>query len=397
MKPSAKYDYYPIPPATGSRPVASLMELAINVVTDWMPGVPNSLALGFSGLLGEMLKVEEVDGDDLWIVGPRMIGFEKQWKLVTSWILGVAFSRKVIEALGYPWWAPVSAFSSSSRSTSTPYWTFDLPPSDCAIERRNASILFPDYVLARAKPGGSGYAISFAESKGCKASLEKLAVAPADWKSQSENAKFIFRGTSLPITQYLLIATRVYPLGKRPKTRRIQVRAWNSTAPDAMVPFAAFRDVVVAHYFGVCERISLPANAHLLALRNYTPEEDDQRKRVLEVTARLLGTARQELRREQVGEVWVYFGPRESRFKVGEMTIRIGLSEPAVKLVQGLQQPQQRDDEGLIQLFDREIAATRRLLGSEENFFLRNDGVIGVWVNRESPSGSEEQHFAEHP
>ena len=81
--------------------MASLLQLATNVVTDWMPGVPNSLALAFSDLLGEMLKVESVEGDELWIVAPRMTGFEKQWKLVTSWILGVAFCRKVIEDLGY--------------------------------------------------------------------------------------------------------------------------------------------------------------------------------------------------------------------------------------------------------------------------------------------------------
>ncbi len=81
MTSSARYDYYPIAPATGTRPVASLLQLATNVVTDWMPGVPNSLALAFSDLLGEMLKVESLDGDDLWIVAPRMTGFEKQWKL----------------------------------------------------------------------------------------------------------------------------------------------------------------------------------------------------------------------------------------------------------------------------------------------------------------------------
>lgn len=190
-------------------------------------------------------------GDNLWIVAPRMTGFEKQWKVVTSWILGVAFCRKVIGDLGYRWWAPVSAFSGSSRSTSTPYWT--LPPTACAIERRNSSRLFPDYVLARVKPGVSGYEISFAESKGCKYSLEKLTSAPVDWKSQSENARFIFRGVPQIITQYLLIATRIYPIGKRTRTRRIQVRTWNSKVPDAEVTLDALRGVLIAHYFGVCD------------------------------------------------------------------------------------------------------------------------------------------------
>ena len=382
MTSSGKYDFYPIPPATGSRPVASLLQLATNVVTDWMPGVPNSLALAFSDLLGEMLKVESVEGDELWIVAPRMTGFEKQWKLVTSWILGVAFCRKVIEDLGYTWWAPVSAFNSSATSTATPYWTFDLPPNECVITRRNASILFPDYVLARANSGSAGYAISFAESKGCKASLEKLATAPADWKHQSENASFVFRGTPMTVTQYLLVATRVYPFGKRAKTRRVQVRAWNSTTADARVTFDALRDVVVAHYFGVCERVGLLANAQLLALRNYSPKkgEDNARKPVLELTERLLDRASREIHFEQLGNTKVCFGPRKPSFKVGEITIRVGLSEPAMTLVQALQQPQQSGNEQLLRLFESEVAQTIEQLRGEQNIFVRKDGVIGETI-----------------
>lgn len=385
MTSSGKYDFYPIPPATGTRPVASLLQLATNVVTDWMPGVPNSLALAFSDLLGEMLKVESVEGDELWIVAPRMTGFEKQWKLVTSWILGVAFCHKVTEDLGYPWWAPVSAFNSSATSTATPYWTFDLPPNECVITRRNASILFPDYVLARAKTGSAGYEISFAESKGCKASLEKLVAAPADWKQQSENATFVFRGTPMTITQYLLIATRVYPFGKRTKTRRVQVRAWNSTTPDASVTFDALRDVVVAHYFGVCERVGLSANAQLLALRNYSPKKGDEkvRKRVLELTERLLDRASQEIHREHLGNTEVCFGTSTPRFKVGEIAIRVGLSEPAMNLVQALQQPQKRGNRQLLRLFEREVAQTVEQLRGEQHVFVRKDGVIGEALVRD--------------
>src|SRR5690349_8862847 len=124
---SAKYDYFAIASPASTRPTVSLLQLATNVITDWMPGVPNSLAAGFSELLGEMLKAETIDIDELWTVHQRMSGYEKQWKQVTSWILGVAFARKVTEDLGYPWWAPVSAFSGKQRTTHTPAWTFHLP------------------------------------------------------------------------------------------------------------------------------------------------------------------------------------------------------------------------------------------------------------------------------
>jgi hypothetical protein len=60
--------------------------------------------------------------------------------------------------------------------------------------------------------------------------------------------------------------------------------------PDAGVTLDVFRNVVIAHYFGVCERSGLTANAQLLALRNYFPKEDNNQVRrrlelVLEVEA----------------------------------------------------------------------------------------------------------------
>jgi hypothetical protein len=386
MIPSAKYEYYPLASTSSTRPSVSLLQLAINVVTDWMPGVPNSLASGFSELLGQMLKAETIDTDDLWTVQRRMTGFEKQWKQVTSWILGVAFARKVIEDLGYPWWAPVSAFSSKRRTTHTEAWTFYLPPSQCRVERNNSSKLFPDYVLARTKPTALGYEISFAESKGCADSLEKRTVPPSDWKLQSTNARFFFGTVPQLITQYLLIATRVYPTGQRERTRRILVRTWNDNVPDAEVTLEAFRNVVIAHYFGVCERSGLTANAQLLALRNYSPKDDnDQLKRRLElVTARLLDTAGGELHREQIGNASVVFGPASSTFKVGEMTIRIGLAEPAMKLLHSLQYPEADVLERLLHTFDSQIGATRESLRSFEDVFVPADGVIGMLVRHPS-------------
>jgi hypothetical protein len=313
-----------------------------------------------------------------------MTGFEKQWKQVSSWILGVAFCRRVIEELGYRWWAPVSAFNSRSRTTLTPDWVPDLPPTDCVVKKTNSSVLFPDYVVARAKSGASGYDISFAESKGCTTSLANLGVAPTDWKNQSRNGRFIFGGVTQAITQYLLIATRVYPSGKRVKTRRIQVRAWNAKNPEASISFEALRDVLVAHYFGVCERIGLSANARLLALRNYSPASDpntllnsDQNiKRLLLIRERLSGEAQGELQRTQTGETWMYGLPSRSTFKIGDNLMTIGLSQAAVNLVRALQSPDQRNQDKIVNLFESELASDLELVHPNEKLFLRNDGVI---------------------
>lgn len=63
--------------------------------------------------------------------------------------------------------------------------------------------------------------------------------------------------------------------------------------------------------------------------------------------------------------------------------IRFGLAEPAMKLVIGLRQAQQRADEQLLQLFESQTAAMGRLLRSCENILVRNDGVVGVSVDLE--------------
>jgi hypothetical protein len=90
------------------------------------------------------------------------------------------------------------------------------------------------------------------------------------------------------------------------------------------------------------------------------------------------------LHREQIGGAWVYFGPPSSRFKVGEMAIRVGLAEPAVKLLQSLQQPEPGVIERLLHSFEDQIGATAESLRSFENVIVRGDGVIGMSVNRSS-------------
>ncbi|MBU4274075.1 MAG: hypothetical protein L6406_10600, partial [Desulfobacterales bacterium] len=109
------FDYHGIT-SSRSRPIpASILELATNIITDWMPGTPNSLARGFVDLLSTIIDTVRINGNDQWTLRPRVAQFEKQWKQVTSWILGVAFCKRIIAMEGYPWIAPVSAFVSQGR------------------------------------------------------------------------------------------------------------------------------------------------------------------------------------------------------------------------------------------------------------------------------------------
>ena len=127
----------------------------------------------------------------------------------------------------------------------------------------------PDYILARTNPAG-GNEISFAESKGTNVCLENMNSPPQSWMNQARNAEFYFRRIQYTASQQMLVATRVNPKATRPATRRVYVRAWNSKNKDNQVPIDAIIEIMFMHYFGVCERIGMDANAKLLALSTYS-------------------------------------------------------------------------------------------------------------------------------
>lgn len=96
--------------------------------------------------------------------------------------------------------------------------------------------------------------------------------------------------------------------------------------------------------------------------------------------ARLERMAIQELHREQIGGESVYFAPASSTFRVGEMTIRVGLVEPAMKLLRLLQYPEAGGLDNLLHTFSSQIAATTELVRSMEGVFVRADGIIGMRI-----------------
>ncbi len=382
-----------------------LLRLATNVVTDWMPGVPNSLARGFGDLLGNIIKPEPVlrMNRDGWVVQKTVAGFEKQWKQMTSWMLGVAFCRFVAEQEGYRWWAPVSAFTAAKRKTNvaTGYWTKYLRLADCRVQTPTPAIsnLYPDYVLARRRKSSSLPEISFAESKGDKRSIENRIVPPADWSSQSKNAEFIYNGAPMIAAQHLLVATRVNPGAEKPKTRKIQVRAWNSRVPENRSTETAFRAILAAHYIGVCERLDLTANAELIALNCLldafeTNREELSHPRQSAAQIRdadflrgrreeLFGLAREEVQtRGTRANLIVYYNPNRAAFIVGDRTMQTGLSQFAMDAIGWLQGRNDADlpEDASQTLFesgagDEDDDAT----AEEPDFDLRGDGVFSEW------------------
>lgn len=384
------FEYYGVGSSSPSFIPMSLTELAINIVTDWMPGVPPAMARGFTDLLDKTIKPEVVSSRNLWAVQPFVDSYENQWKQVTSWILGVAFCRKIIEMEGYPWWAPVSAFKNPGRSkkTATHYWQTKLPVNDCEVKRPNSHMLFPDYILAKSAGVGS-YNVSFAESKATTAGLKKRTTPPADWRAQSQNANFYFKKKKQLVTQRLLVATRVNPKAVRLQNRRVIVRAWNSREPDNKIAQDTFRNVLQLHYLGICVQLRLAENARQLGLID-DGEEGRVRKQgplpsdadaVQRDTLRELSVSEFKSDTiERLGGAHVFFPERTPEFTVGDRRIRVGLTEGALDVMHWLQGTQDVDGDKIIAALAREAEHLHELASAGVDLVVRSDGVVGQLV-----------------
>jgi hypothetical protein len=414
-KNTASFDYIPVGGVTQTVKV-SLVRLATNVITDWVPGVPNSISRGLADLLSRILKAETTpqSAADTWIVQSQVHGFEKQWKNATSWMLGVAFCRWVIEQEGYAWWAPVSAFTRAKNKTPVARHKWldkKFSVNDCYVQPPPipTSNLLPDYILARQKGGTPRYEISFAESKGGDHNVagSGWASSPGTWTDQCLNAVLYRRRKTPPDTkisakQRLVVATRVNTKGKRAYTRRIQVRAWNSKNLETIEAEDAFREVLAMHYFGVCEQIGFSANAFLIASelrlrgiqnRLYSLEDDrntpgrdsllEQLQReaaeMREEQARVADDAGSELEPRRVVAVReaVFVNPDVAPYATDAGGVRVGLSASALDTVRWLQG--RNDNFNPDSLYHMEGEARESSVAEAiTGVAYRNDGVVGI-------------------
>lgn len=405
------FEYYPVRKSVSSlldhsvMKRVSLLKLAVNVVTDWMPGIPASMSRGFVDLLSRVIEQQQLStakhfNKKMWILQSDVVSFEKQWRMSTAWMLGIAFCRKVVEMEGYPWWAPVSAFTSSTNKVKVGLhqWAMRFPTSTCHIERVKSKCMLPDYVLACIDKTSGRYQVAFAESKGIDAALDNKSQPQIDWLQQSRNAAFYDGGTKLLPKQNLIVATRVSPGMIKPKTRRVMVRAWNSENLEASASFNAFRTILAMHYFGVCRQLSLNRNADLIAVTSEIKEIEArleninsnalgesklhrQLSELREAQLSLVGQARQEVPfYDAVGNrLRIRLNPSTSSYAINGRTIRIGFSESGYNVVEWLQGQQIDLDEALAAVHNESSEDAEGT--SSQNTALRNDGVFGILDN----------------
>ncbi|MBO7750212.1 hypothetical protein [Burkholderia pseudomallei] len=272
---STAIQYWPVGSSKEERLDLTPVEVAAHLVADWIPSLPSVSAVDLMGWPQYLLKEVGHSHRPYLAIDEQVSACERQWKGVMSWMLGVACARKVLSEEGYQWIAPVSAFYPNQITpVSTLNWHPTYPPSVLKIDRDPASStnLRPDYIALRSIGGNLEWAL--AEAKGTSASLSSMA-CPRPWRDQVRNAIVHAKrpkagGTNIPISRHIVVATRVNPNAKRKLTRRLQVRAWNSSVPPTPTDSGGAEiEVMAAHLYGLCRNLSLFRNADAIAAASW--------------------------------------------------------------------------------------------------------------------------------
>ncbi len=240
-------------------------DISAHVTVDWQPGLPPSASAAFAGWPPYLTEECQTAGVSNLALKAEAGRSDRQWKGFLSWMIGVAGARAVMAAEGYKWIAPLSAFYPNAVLPVDPgLWNSAFPATSLQIAsvKTAGSRLRPDYIALSGSPGSYRWAI--VESKGTRHNLSQLS-CPDAWKKQVANAQVSLNGITIPVQRRIVVATRVNPNAAQLKTRRIQVRAWNSDDPSQAVPGEVGIEVVSAHLFGLCVSLGLRRNADAIA------------------------------------------------------------------------------------------------------------------------------------
>jgi len=381
----AKYDFWGIGRVSATSKDVNLARLAMHIATDWVPTSPTSVANGLTALLDEVLETAPFWNGDHWLTREPVRAFERQWRGVTSYAVGVSFCVETFLDLGYTWWAPVS-FWKHNQAGNMPFlwWSPIFNALQCEIrpDASNPSRLMPDFVLARRHHNG-GFEIAFAEAKGRTWSLQNCHTCPNDWQSQSRNAIFRLSGNVIVPAQNMVVATRIQPRGVRTGTRKLQVRAWNNSTQPTPIPTAAAREILLLHYAGICAKLGMRNTAKLLAhaplrARQQQMERQGSRQSSGRGFGELLDMARSEraeipLRSNTVPEM---ISTEGAVFPIGEIRLRIGFSRAAAYMLDALAHWDVRKIDHLTEKLAHEAEHIGR--AEDDRLFYRNDGVVAA-------------------
>ena len=248
-------------------------DISTHLVADWLPFLPSSVSSSVCGWPPILVSSEESKSGSFLTMRTEAGRTERQWKAVMSWMLGVAGARHALENLGYRWIAPLSAFySKANEPVDLSRWHERYPPTVLSIDSDpdSNSRLRPDFIAI--KPISSGGDIEWAvvEAKGTTRQLRNMHRCRRDWRDQVRNVRVICQGRSVGVRRHIVIATRVNPNASRPRTRRLQIRVWNSSQGGSeSLPLVAAPEIASAHLYGLARTLGLMHTARELAVAGF--------------------------------------------------------------------------------------------------------------------------------
>lgn len=303
-----KFQYYPPNCFNLKEPHISETKLAKYIATEWIPDAPRSLYNGMEDMLLSILIPSRTKTccktkARYWCINEHLKHTDRQWKGYTSWLVGVAFSRHVMEMEGFQFWVPVSRLQGSGevaagnpgplnqnlfKVTKREQIAECLPNTvKCKIEKSNKkpTANLPDYVAARIYLSNNRYEFAFFESKGGSTvdvtppinNLSKYPNKP-NWFVQSTNGQLSYNSRQLSTYNYL-VATNVRPSEPTEEKRTITTRVWEHhceptttmiVAPNSFLARQARQArqaltlFIAIHYAGVFQRLGLDSLASLL-------------------------------------------------------------------------------------------------------------------------------------
>ena len=278
-------------------------DVTTHLLADWVPSLPVNVSSSFAGWPPHLLLPIQLQSRDVLSLAQFAGRSERQWKGFLSWMLGVAGARHFLSHEQYRWIAPLSAFYDDAVQSVDidAQWPDAFVPGRLVASRPAGSAVRhrPDYIALRSGSATGDLDCAIAEAKGTQDTLRSL--CPAPWRVQVRNVQLHLDSKPLPIPRHIVIATRVNPNATLPKTRRLQVRAWNSSEArtrgsnqsDAAVEIAA------AHLFGFFRNLRLYQNARAIALAPWRRESwqaAQRRNPDSPATVRLLSSAAADLR-----------------------------------------------------------------------------------------------------
>ncbi len=246
----------------------TISDISSHLLEDWVPSLPSVVSSAFMGWPLYLIDVNQFQPIDYLVLREEIRNTERQWKGFLSWMLGIAGTRHVLAKEGYRWIAPASAFyPNSSHSVSIYKWNPAFPPGivTVTLPSNPKSRLRPDYLAIRMKNGKYDWAV--VESKGTSRCLTNTTSCPPDWRRQVRNIEVKVNGNKINVPRHIVVATRSNPNAVLNQTRRLQVRAWNSTDQtyEQELPYFAVADIIAAHLFGLFRNMGFIENARALS------------------------------------------------------------------------------------------------------------------------------------